>query len=205
MKRRTTIILIILGVLVGGYFLTKSLLSSSPKAEEPSPEAGLSPTDITTLPKPEVPPGETTVLPGNPETINIFWGGYGDAYADPTEDAKKTFPKGNKFTIFTDNGQVDLNNFFNNLAGYYPELEAALITQNNRYTLEYFRTENRFSLTVSPMFVVSDMEDIQADVQTALGVDGTSLCKLKINFLVAYDEVEIEDFGALPLCSSVVK
>lgn len=205
MKKQIVIGLIALAVLVGGYFLITVLMSTDSKVAKPSSETSLPPTDTTTIPEVKVPQGEVTVLPGDPGVAGSLQGKYGDAYVVPTEDFKKTFPKGNNFLIFTDSGTVEMNNLFNNLAGYYPEMKSALITQNDRYTLEYFQTDSQFSLTVSPLSVQSDMKQIQEELLATLGVDSANLCKLKINFLVEYDEVEIKDFGTLPLCSSVVK
>lgn len=191
MERRIIIILIILGLLVGGYFLAKVLFI------DPNNQGALSDAGVT-------PPG-TTALPGEYAGATVSSAKYDDVYSSPSEEARNTFPKGNRFFVSTAGGTVEVKNFFNTLVGYYPEMNSVLITKNDRYKLEYYRDDNQFVLTISPLVAQSGVKEVQEEVLSTLGADKTNFCKLKIVFLVEYDEVEIENLGDLPLCASVLK
>lgn len=178
MERRTIIVLIILGLVIGGYFLVRFVL----------PNEVVNPADTTSGGQ-QAPSGEFSANP----------------YQPAGSEEKANFPQGSKLLVSGRGGSVETNNFFNNAEGYYPEMESLLITRNQKFQLVFYRNSGEFVLTILQDATEEMLPEIYAEIMNILGVGKTDLCKLNISYLREYDGGDLDNMGALPLCSSVLK
>ena len=123
----------------------------------------------------------------------------------PTDKEKEEFPQGSKLIVGGVGGSIEVENFFQNAEGYWPERNEILIAGNNKYEFIFDREFGSFDVILRAEAKESDIPEIEVEVMNLLGVGKNELCKLNISYFLEYDVIEKINMGTLPLCSSVLE
>jgi hypothetical protein len=114
-------------------------------------------------------------------------------------------PSGDEIDIQTSQGAVRVNNFYKNLSGVDSGTSAVVLREGPGYVLWYYRAYSSFEVALSQGAGPSDEKTAVDNLLKILGVDSSSLCKLKVSVTIPYDRGEERASRPLSFCPKSIQ
>jgi len=96
-------------------------------------------------------------------------------------------PQGNTIQLQVATGTVTLSNFYATAQGYWPSLDALVISANATYTIWYYRDSSQFSIVLALGATTADADNAASVLASHLGVSLQKLCALPVSAVYMID------------------